>query len=66
LAKVATGYARDWRRHFAPRLYAAAALAHWAMWPTVVAGTLPLLYRLPKVLTWGAHLTGKATRVVRL
>src|SRR5262249_3382317 len=47
-----------------PRLYAAAAVAHWAMRPAAVAGTLPLLRCFPRVLSWGARLSGKATRVV--
>lgn len=64
LAKVGVEYARDWRRSFAPRLYAAAGLAHWAMRPTAVAGALPLLRRWPRLLTWGARLSGKATAVV--
>jgi flavin-dependent dehydrogenase len=64
LVPVGAAYARAWRRAFAPRLYAAAAVAHWAMRPTVVAGTLPWLRWFPGLLSWGARLSGKATRVV--
>jgi flavin-dependent dehydrogenase len=65
LPAVEALYARDWRRSFAPRLYASAGLAQWAMRPAVMAGTLPLLRCWPKLLTWGARLSGKATCVVR-
>jgi flavin-dependent dehydrogenase len=64
LQRVAGDYAAAWRTAFAPRLYASALLAHWAMRPTAVAGTLPLLRRFPRLLTWGARLSGKATRVL--
>jgi flavin-dependent dehydrogenase len=64
LQSVEAVYARDWRRSFAPRLYAAAGVAHWAMRPAAVAGALPLLRRWPRLLTWGARLSGKATAVV--
>jgi 2-polyprenyl-6-methoxyphenol hydroxylase-like FAD-dependent oxidoreductase len=57
-------YATAWRRSFAPRLYASTILAQWAMRPAAVAGTLPFLRSVPKLLTWGALLSGKATRVV--
>ncbi len=66
LRTVAEGYASAWRRAFAPRLYASALVAHWAMRPVAVAGALPLLRCFPGLLTWGARLSGKATRVVTL
>jgi 2-polyprenyl-6-methoxyphenol hydroxylase-like FAD-dependent oxidoreductase len=65
LPTVGRLYARKWRKAFAPRLYAAAAVAHWAMRPAAVAGSLPLLRCFPGLLTWGARLSGKATRIVR-
>jgi flavin-dependent dehydrogenase len=61
LAAVHEDYAAAWRRSFAPRLYAAAALAHWALRPAAVAGVLPLIRRFPLLLTWGARWSGKAT-----
>jgi hypothetical protein len=63
--EVEARYAQDWRRSFAPRVYAAAGVAQWAMRPAVVAGTLPFLRCWPRLLTVGAHLSGKATQVVR-
>jgi flavin-dependent dehydrogenase len=60
---VGRDYARAWRAAFAPRLRAAAAFAHWAMRPAVVAGTMPLLRAFPGILGWGARLSGKVTRV---
>jgi len=63
LAAVGTGYARDWRRAFAPRIAASAAVARWAMHAGVTAATLPILRVVPGLLTWGARLAGKATRV---
>jgi flavin-dependent dehydrogenase len=66
LPTLARAYARAWRKAFAPRLYAAAAVAHWAMRPAAVAASLPLLRRFPGLLTWGARLSGKATRAVQL
>jgi flavin-dependent dehydrogenase len=64
-AVVASDYARAWRQAFGPRLVASAAIAHWAMHPAAVAGAVPFIRRLPALLTWGARLSGKATRVVR-
>jgi hypothetical protein len=65
LARAGAEYAGAWRRSFAPRLHAAAAVAHWAMRPAPVACALPLLHCLPALLTWGARLSGKAAQVVK-
>jgi len=59
LVRAHQEYAADWRRRFAARLHAAAAIAHWAMRPRAVAGALPLLRRWPQLLNWGARLSGK-------
>jgi menaquinone-9 beta-reductase len=59
LPRVHQEYAADWRRRFATRLHVAAAIAHWAMRPSAVAGALPLLRRWPQLLNWGARLSGK-------
>jgi flavin-dependent dehydrogenase len=59
LACVGGDYARAWRRWFAPRLRVSSAIAHWAMRPAPVACTLPVLRRLPQILSWGARLSGK-------
>jgi menaquinone-9 beta-reductase len=62
---IGRAYARAWRQSFAPRIHAAAAVAHWAMRPAAVAASLPLIRNYPPLLTWGARWSGKATQVVR-
>jgi menaquinone-9 beta-reductase len=64
LASVGADYAAAWRRSFAPRVYASAALAQWAMRPAAVHGALPLVQCFPRILTLGARLTGKTVCVV--
>lgn len=64
-ATVARDYTRAWRRSFAPRIRAAAAVAPWAMRPRLVAATLPLLQLWPRLLTFGAWLSGKSKLVVQ-
>jgi flavin-dependent dehydrogenase len=64
LAQATRAYRWAWRRAFAPRLYTAAVVAHWAMRPAAVGGIVPLLHCFPAVLSWGARLSGKATRLV--
>jgi menaquinone-9 beta-reductase len=58
-------YAAAWRRTIAPRIRAAALIAHWAMRPAAVACAIPLLRMFPAVLTAGARFSGKATSVDR-
>jgi menaquinone-9 beta-reductase len=60
LVAARTLYARDWRRHFARRLYASQAIAHWAMRPGIVTPSVPLLRCFPALLNWSARLSGKA------
>ncbi len=62
--EVGRWYEAEWRRCFAPRIRAAAAVAHWAMRPKLVAATIPLMRRWPGLLTWGARLSGKARLVI--
>jgi flavin-dependent dehydrogenase len=62
--RIGRDYAAAWRRAFAPRIHAAAAIAHWAARPRLVAATAPLVGRFPQLLTLGARLAGKATVVV--
>jgi len=62
---VARSYTRAWRQSFTPRIRAAAAIAHWAMRPPLVAATLPFLQTWPKLLTFGAWLSGKSKLVVQ-
>ena len=64
-AAVARDYSRVWRRNFAPRIRAAAVVAHWAMRPGLVAATLPALRTWPQLLTFGARLSGKSKLVVQ-
>jgi flavin-dependent dehydrogenase len=64
LVGVASAYAEDWRRHFAPRLYLSQLVAQWAMRPAAVACARPLLGRFPGILTWFARLSGKAHGVI--
>ena len=62
---VARRYTRAWRQSFVPRIRTAAAIAHWAMRPRLVAATLPFLQTWPKLLTFGAWLSGKSKLVVQ-
>lgn len=57
--QIGRAYQADWRRAFAPRIRAAAAVAHWAMRPRLVAATVPFIRLWPSLLTWGARLSGK-------
>ena len=57
-------YQTEWRRCFAPRIRAAAVVAHWAMRPKLVAATIPFMRRWPSLLTWGARLSGKTRLVI--
>jgi flavin-dependent dehydrogenase len=57
-------YDAEWKAAFVPRIAAAAAFAHGAMRPGVVAPLLPLLKLFPQILTFGARLSGKSTQVV--
>ena len=63
LADVRTAYASQWRRAFAPRIYAASLIAHWAMHPVAVRLALPLLQAFPALLTQGARSSGKVAAV---
>jgi len=65
LARVRVEYEGRWKRAFAPRLHAAAAIAHWAMRPAAVRVSLALLRWFPHLLNWGARLSGKGRLVVR-
>jgi flavin-dependent dehydrogenase len=63
--RIARGYSSAWRRAFAPRIFAAAAIAQWASRPELVQFTGPLLRTFPGLVTWGAHLSGKSHFVVQ-
>jgi flavin-dependent dehydrogenase len=57
-------YAKQWRAHFAPRIQAAALFSIIAMRPWLVKSILPVLKTFPKLLTFGARLSGKVKQVV--
>jgi len=61
--EASDSYRRRWRQHFAPRIFAAGVIAHWAMRPAMVQLTLPLLRVLPGLLTQAARTTGKVTPI---
>jgi flavin-dependent dehydrogenase len=63
IAGTGDEYASAWHRMFASRIYASAAIAHWAMRPAAVVMSLPLLQAFPAVLTEGARTTGKVTAI---
>jgi hypothetical protein len=58
--KVARKYLADWRRNFAARIHAAALFANLATRPTAAKIAVSLLRHVPRLLTLGAHLGGKA------
>jgi 2-polyprenyl-6-methoxyphenol hydroxylase-like FAD-dependent oxidoreductase len=64
LPQVRQEYAARWRRAFAGRLHVAAVVATWAMRPAAVTGALPLLRCFPRLLTWGARLSGKSRTII--
>jgi flavin-dependent dehydrogenase len=63
VAELGRLYARDWHMAFATRIHAAALFAHLAMWPGA-GRVLPIIKRVPEILTWGAWLSGKTTQLV--
>jgi flavin-dependent dehydrogenase len=63
--RIAASYSAAWRRAFAPRIYAAAAIAHWASRPALVRAAHPLLSAFPSLISWGARFSGKSHFVVR-
>jgi flavin-dependent dehydrogenase len=65
LPRVAWRYAWAWRRAFGPRMLVAAAVVRWLMSPRALTVSLPLLGRIPQLLTWGALASGKTKGVVR-
>lgn len=63
--RIARDYSAAWRRAFAPRIYAAAAIAHWASRPWLVRAGGPALRMFPALVTCGARLRGKSRLVVK-
>jgi hypothetical protein len=64
MERIAASYSAAWRRAFAPRIYAAAAIAQWASRPRLVQAAHPLLFTFPDLIAWGARLSGKSHVVV--
>ncbi len=59
IAHRAERYGGQWRRHFAPRLYAASLFANLAIRPPTRAASLALVRAVPGILGAGARLSGK-------
>lgn len=62
--QIGRSYSRVWRGAFATRIRAAAAIAHWASRPILVQAAGPLIDAFPRLITWGARLSGKLHFVV--
>ncbi len=62
--RIGGEYSVAWRRAFAPRIFAASAIAHWASRPWLVRTIGPLLSVLPSIITWGARAAGKSQIVL--
>jgi flavin-dependent dehydrogenase len=60
MAEVGREYSRNWRRHFATRLHAAAIFAQLTTGPATARASVAVLERVPSLLTWGARWSGKA------
>jgi flavin-dependent dehydrogenase len=58
-AELHRSYARDWARHFRPRLRLAAVFAHGAMHPRSAAWLVRMARAWPGLLTNGARWGGK-------
>jgi flavin-dependent dehydrogenase len=63
LTEIGRAYSREWKRSFAPRIYAAWLFANLAMSETATDFLLPIITRFPGILTAGANLSGKANLV---
>jgi flavin-dependent dehydrogenase len=61
---IGSDYATAWKRLFAPRIYTAALFANLAMSPAAAIFLLPLLKFSPRILTFGAHLSGKTNHAI--
>ena len=63
LRDVSDAYRKTWHRHLAPRIRVASLFASVGMRPHPVAAGMPIIRALPSLLTLGARLAGKASRV---
>ena len=61
---VGRHYSKQWHRQFAPRIHAARCIAQLSMRPWAMTMMLPILKKYPGLLSFGARLSGKITRVL--
>ena len=59
MSQVGAEYTAEWKACFEKRVRAAAVFAFLALRPKVAALALPLIARVPPILTFGARLSGK-------
>jgi flavin-dependent dehydrogenase len=64
LPAIGRQYAAEWKTLFAPRIYAASVFAHTAINRNAAALGLPILKQFPRILTFGAQLSGKAKQMI--
>ncbi|MFA6301515.1 MAG: FAD-dependent oxidoreductase [Legionella sp.] len=65
-ASVGANYTKQWRKHFAPRIHAAALFANVAMMrPWASTLVMPVLRQFPSILTLGAKLSGKIHQITQ-
>jgi flavin-dependent dehydrogenase len=64
VAEVGHLYEAQWRRNFGTRIGAAATFAHLAMRPEAARLLLPIVKRVPNLLTLGAALSGKTKQLL--
>lgn len=64
LSAVGVAYTKQWHKYFSPRIYAAAFFANILMQSKMLDLYLPLIKRFPKILTYGAKLSGKAKFII--
>jgi menaquinone-9 beta-reductase len=61
-AETGSRYAAEWDHLFAPRIRASSLFAALAMSPAAAGLGLPLMKSFPRLLTFGAHLSGKTNQ----
>ena len=57
--RIGRSYSKQWHHQFAPRIHAARCIAQLSMRPWLMTMMLPFLKKFPKLLTFGARLSGK-------
>jgi flavin-dependent dehydrogenase len=62
LAEIGSRYAVEWDHLFAPRIRASSLFATLAMSPAAAELGLPVMKSFPGLLSFGAHLSGKANQ----